>query len=188
MFTFSKNKVNVKMMDTLQSISKILNNSICDSRKTYDAYLQKLKDGQPTRDEDPRAHFCVYFLPFNSENKKIFIIHHKKSSLWLSPGGHIDKGETLLEALNREINEELGVKNFFKNEQLPFLLTITPIDNEIQPCKAHYDIWYLASTDGLNFHIDPAEFHDVKWLTIDEAKKIITDKANVKALEIIEKL
>lgn len=176
------------MMDTLQSISKILNNSICDSQETYDAYLQKMKDGLPTRDENPQFHFCVYFLPFNSENKKVFIIHHKKSGLWLSPGGHIDKGETLLEALNREINEELGVKDFFKKEQLPFLLTITPIENRIQPCKAHYDIWYLAPTDGTNFNIDPAEFHDVKWLTIDEARKIVTDKANVKALEIVEKL
>jgi len=176
------------MMDTLKSISKILNNSICDSRETYDAYLQKMKDGLPTRDENPQSHFCVYFLPFNSENKKIFMIHHKKSGLWLSPGGHVDKGETLLEALNREINEELGVKDFFKEEQSPFLLTITPIENKIQPCKTHYDIWYLLHTDGSNFNINPTEFYGVRWLTINEAREIVVDKASVKALEIVEKL
>ncbi len=175
-------------MDTIQSVSKILNSSICDSLKTFDAYKQRLTEGAPTRDENPQSHFCAYFLPYDSQNKKVFIIHHKKSGLWLSPGGHVDQGETLLEALNREINEELGVKDFFKEEQSPFLLTITPIENRVQPCKAHYDVWYLVPTDGSNFNVDPAEFHDMKWLTIDEARKIVTDKSNLKALEIVEKL
>ena len=93
-----------------------------------------------------------------------------------------------MEALNREIDEELGVKDFFKEEQSPFLLTITPIENRVQPCKAHYDVWYLMPTDGSNFNIDPTEFHDTKWLTIDEARKIVTDKPNLEALEAVEKL
>ena len=175
-------------MDTLESISKILNSKICDSADTFKAYEKRMTEGLFTRDENPQSHFCVYFLPYNSQNKKVFIIHHRKSGLWLSPGGHIDHGETLLEALNREIHEELGVKNFFKEEQSSFLLTITPIENRIQPCKAHYDVWYLVSTNGDNFNVDPAEFYDMKWLTIEEARKIVTDKQNLKALEIIEKL
>lgn len=175
-------------MDTIQSVSKILDSSICDSLETFSAFTQKLKKGSPTRDENPQYHFCAYFLPYNSKNKEVFIIHHKKSGLWLSPGGHVDKEETLFEALNREINEELGVKEFFGEEPSPFLLTITPIENRVQPCKTHYDVWYLLSTDGSNFNIDLAEFHDTKWLAIEEARKIITDKANLKALEIIENL
>ncbi len=165
-----------------------LNNIICDNPETFNAYQQKIKEGALTRDENPQSHFCAYFLPYNPKNKKVFIIHHKKSGLWLSPGGHIDKGETLLEALNREINEELGVKNCFKEEQSPFLLTITPIENRVQLCKIHYDAWYLVPTNGSNFNINPTEFHDAKWLTIEEARKIVTDQANIKALEIVEKL
>ena len=175
-------------MNTIESVSKILSRSICDSEETYTSYIQRLGEGAPTRDENPKSHFCAYFLPYDSANKKVFIVHHKKSGLWLSPGGHIDKGETLLEALNREIDEELGVKDFFKEEQSPFLLTITPIENRVQPCKAHYDVWYLMPTDGSNFNIDPTEFHDTKWLTIDEARKIVTDKPNLEALEAVEKL
>ncbi len=93
-----------------------------------------------------------------------------------------------MEALNREIDEELGAKDFFKEEQSPFLLTITPIENRVQPCKRHYDIWYLVPTDGGNFNINPAEFHNAKWLTIEEARKIVIDKANAEALDIIEEL
>ena len=167
-------------------ISKIIDISICDSESTHTNFLKRLEEGAFTRDENPQSHFCAYFLPYNSENKKVFIVHHKKSSLWLSPGGHIDKGEGLLETLNREIDEELGVKTFFKELPSPFLLTITPIENKVQPCKTHLDIWYLVNTDGANFNVDPKEFHETKWLTIDEAEKIVTDPPNRKALEFVK--
>ncbi len=168
-----------------KEIQKIINPSICDSENTRINFLKRLEEGAFTRDENPQSHFCAYFLPYNAENKKVFIVHHKKSGLWISPGGHIDKGEGLLETLNREIDEELGVKTFFKELPSPFLLTITPIENKVQPCKTHLDIWYLVKTDGVNFNVDPKEFHETKWLTIDEAEKIITDTPNRKALEFV---
>lgn len=166
-------------------ILKIVSPSICDSESTRISYLERLEEGAFTRDGNPKSHFCAYFLPYNKKNKKVFIIHHKKSGFWLSPGGHIDQGEGLLKALNREINEELGVKRFFKKLPSPFLLTITPIENTTQPCKTHFDIWYLVDIDGSDFNVDPKEFYDAKWMTINEAGKIVTDLANRKALEIL---
>ena len=174
-------------MDLREQIAKIIEPSICDSENTRVNFLKRLEEGNFTRDENLQTHYCAYFLPYNQKDKKVFIVHHKKSGLWLSPGGHIDKGEGLLETLNREINEELGVKNFFQEPQSPFLLTITPIENKVQPCKVHYDIWYLVPTDGSNFNVDPKEFHETRWLTIDEAEKIVTDVPNRKALETIKK-
>jgi len=170
-----------------EEIQKIIDPSICDSENTHINFLKRLEEGNFTRDENPQTHYCAYFLPYNQKGKKVFIVHHKKSGLWLSTGGHIDKGEGLLETLNREINEELGVKNFFQESQSPFLLTITPIENKVQPCKVHYDIWYLVFTDGSNFNVDPKEFHETRWLTIEEAEKIVTDAPNRKALETIKK-
>ena len=127
----------------------------------------------------------TFFLPFNPKNKQLFLAHHKKSGLWIAPGGHIDKGEILLETLNREIWEELGVKDHFKEAPNPFLLTITRINNTTQPCKTHYDIWYLMTTDGANFNVDPQEFYSTKWLSIDEARKIVTAPTNIAALKML---
>ena len=168
-------------------IFSITNMAICKNDGVYNAFLERLEKGMLTRDEDSKAHFCAYFLPFNPENKKFFIVHHKKSGLWLSPGGHIDAGETLLEALNREIKEELGLECFFKEPQTPFLLTVTPINHPTQPCKEHFDIWYSVPTDGGGFNIDPREFHNTQWMTIGEAKEIVTDPANLDALKIISR-
>lgn len=173
-------------MITQESISSIIKPDICFGENIYNDYIQRLVDGLPTRDENSQTHFCVYFLPYNQKEKKVFIVLHKKSGLWISPGGHIDKGETLFEALNREIDEELGVKDFFKEEPLPFLFTTTPIENKIQPCKKHYDVWYLVPTDGSDFNVDPQEFLDTKWLTLTEAKELMKDPANIKAIEILE--
>ncbi len=149
-------------------------------------FLAVLNEGGGlTRDEGNMSHFCVYFVPYNTKTKQLFIVHHKKSGLWLSPGGHIDKGELLLDALNREIKEELGVANFFSTLPQPFLISVTPINNPVQPCKEHLDIWFLVETYGSNFNVDLQEFYATKWVSLEEAKSIVTDPANQKAIEIL---
>ncbi len=169
-----------------EQIKQIANDFIEKEPQVAKRYLARLEENNElTRDENNPSHFCIYFLPYNSKTKQFFITHHKKSGLWLCPGGHINKGELLLDALNREIKEELGVANYFPELSKPFLITTTPINNPIQPCKEHLDIWFLLETDGSNFNVDPQEFHSTKWMTLDEARKIVTDKANLKAFDVI---
>lgn len=172
-------------MHTQGSISAVINPSICNN-DIFNDFKQRLEEGLLTRDENPKTHFCAYFLPYNPKTKEVFIVHHKKAGLWISPGGHIDQGEILFEALNREIYEELGVKDFFKEVPSPFLLTTTLIENAVQPCKKHYDVWYLVNTNGDNFNVDPHEFLDVKWVTIEEARNLVKDPANISALNAIQ--
>jgi len=176
-------------MKTLsEQIKEISVPNICAEEGIDARFLQRLLQGNLTRDEEAGSHFCVYFLPHNPQTKKVFMGHHKKSGLWLSPGGHIDKGEGLWEALNREIQEELGVKDFFAEAPSPFLLTITQIERDVRPCKTHFDIWYLAKTNGTNFTVDTTEFYDTKWLTPKEARALVSDKANLYALDALEKM
>ncbi len=151
-------------------------------------FTERLSEGDLTRDENPKTHFCAYFLPYNKEIRKVFIIHHKKSGLWLSPGGHIDREEDLMTTLNREIDEELGIKNKITEKIKPFLLTITPINNSVQPCKEHLDIWYQIPMSESEITVNPTEFHNSRWVTISEARELITNQPNLEALGKMEQV
>ena len=59
-------------------------------QKSSREFRALLKEEANIREERATKHFSVYFLPFNPETENIFIVHHKKADLWLSPGGHID--------------------------------------------------------------------------------------------------
>lgn len=52
-----------------------------------------------------------YFKNFKKKGKWIFC-KHKKRDTWENPGGHIDEGETPLEAAKRELYEETGAIDF----------------------------------------------------------------------------
>ena len=146
-----------------------------------------LESGKYIREEDAKKHFSVYFLPYNPKTKQVFIVHHKKSGLWLSPGGHIDSGESPLDTLKREVREELGVDINPDESTEPFFLSTVEIDNQNVPqCRKHYDIWYSVETDGNDFKVDPREFLDTRWVTPDEASKLVTDPSVLEAIDLIK--
>ena len=176
---FDFNFIKKELVDVIQKTPS-------EDENTKMRFIERVEKGAFTRDENLASHFCVYFLPYNKKTRKVFIVHHKKSGLWIGPGGHIDKGEDLHTTLNREIFEELGVKHFYKETPIPFLLTLTPIESTKRSCRFHFDIWFLMETDGSNFHVDPKEFYTTNWASFDEARKKSTNKANLKAFEIIE--
>jgi 8-oxo-dGTP diphosphatase len=173
-------------MNLAEEIRNIVSVIDSQNQEVVDRFINRTHDGALTRDENDKSHFCSYFLPYNPDTKQVFIVHHKKSGLWLAPGGHVDKDEDLLTGLNREIQEELGVDLAFSLLPKPFLLTITPINNPPQTCQEHLDFWFLLPTDGTNFAIDPQEFHTTRWVNYSEAYALVTDPANIQALQTIE--
>ena len=154
-------------------------------------FLQRIDKGNITRDEDPKNHLCVYFAAYDLKQKQLFIGHHKKSGLWLFNGGHIDKGENSIEAVEREIEEEWGIKMPASSIDNPRLLTITEIDNPTkQTCRRHYDIWYFISVNKDEFFPSQenlsVEFYDIKWVTSSEARCIVIEPNVLKAIEFLE--
>ncbi len=58
-----------------------------------------------------------YVVVLSEYNEKILLSRHKERKTWETQGGHIENGETPLEAAKRELFEESGAVDF---EIIPF--------------------------------------------------------------------
>ena len=116
---------------------------------------------------NPDIHIVAYFLLIDPVSKKILLVDHKKATMWIPAGGHIEVDEHPKETVKREIVEELGIEaNFFLED--PFFLTISKTSGTVQ---IHTDIalWYLLKGgEKLKYLYDQEEFHGIKWFSLDE--------------------
>ena len=174
------------------NLSQQLQQVVQESFFREKSFLQRLKKGGLTRDENQISHFCVYFPAFDPVAREIFLGHHKKSDLWLVNGGHIDKGELLEDTLQREMKEEWGRVIAWRRPLRPDLLTLTKIVNNPvgRPCRYHYDLWFFISVDKAKFKPDPKllaeEFFATKWLSLAASRRRVTDPNTLTAIKFLE--
>lgn len=128
------------------------------------------------REPDPAlctATFCVTI--YNGE----LLLVNNKSRGWELPGGHLDEGEQLKDALEREILEESGA--VIKDPQLFGYKKISPKNpvrykstERFYPYPHSYVPYYFAEASEL-FDAQPAvDIVEVKKVGLKEAKKLLT--------------
>jgi 8-oxo-dGTP diphosphatase len=120
----------------------------------------------------PPKHLVVYFIPVDTANGCLLLGDHRKSGLWLPPGGHVEEGEDPRQAVIRETREELGIAAEFHpafGGGKPFFLAVTPTNS----ANSHLDVdlWFVlrAERDAPLFP-DPREFRGVRWFGLDERR------------------
>ena len=115
-------------------------------------------------------------IVITNEKKQILLAKRYKQDAWQLPQGGIDKGETELDALYRELEEEVGlapeqVSLVAKTPNwLRYELPMEHIRRKQKPtCIGQKQVWYLLKlvsneTDiSLNLH-NKVEFDDWKWV------------------------
>ncbi|GCE37851.1 NTP pyrophosphohydrolases including oxidative damage repair enzymes [Rhodococcus wratislaviensis] len=117
----------------------------------------------------PPRHLVSYTVVVDPTDLSVFLVDHINAGLWLPTGGHVEPGEHPTETARRETREELGIDaDFDIAGSEPLFLTVTTtvgVDN------GHVDVslWYVvAAHRDTEFTLDPDEFRDGRWWTVDE--------------------
>lgn len=153
------------------------------NKTTVNLFKKRIKEKKLIKNVNVSNHFCVFFLPIDVQNKKIYLCYHKKANDWIPPGGHIDENELPIQTVIRECKEELSID--INEDQIEFFnLSVKQVDNTNSNCKTHYDIWYLVNLKVQYIDFIKKEYFDAKWVLISEAKKYI--KKNPEFLQVIE--
>lgn len=109
---------------------------------------------------------------------RLLLHHHRRLSLWLHMGGHVEEGESAEEAALREAGEESGLTD------LELAGGIFDLDIHAIPARGdepehdHFDVRYLARTsDPGAIRIDRGESNDLAWVPLDRAAERMPDDA-----------
>lgn len=122
--------------------------------------------------DTPPRHLVSYFVPVDTGNRCLLLGDHRKSGLWLPPGGHVEDGEDPRDTVIREAAEELGITARYHprlRSGHPLFLTVTPTAE----IHSHTDVslWFVLDVSmGTELEPDPREYKSVRWFGFDEER------------------
>ena len=88
------------------------------------------------------------------------------ASQWELPGGMIESGETVEEALVREIKEETGIS--IKEVRLIHIYT----NRDSLPDRQHFEITYQCTYRSGDVRLNPREHDSFAWLHLNEIRRL----------------
>ena len=111
-------------------------------------------------------------------DNEVLLIHHRKSGRWLPVGGHVECGEGLMEALAREVREEVGLEIAILSAP-PVVPATPPVEDLPLPFRlAEYDrgggaeltFDFIAAALSKDVRLQESEILDAWWLTLEEIR------------------
>jgi nucleoside triphosphatase len=107
-------------------------------------------------------------LIFNREGKAFLMRSHKWRGKWVLPGGHIELGERMEDALRREVKEETNLDI----RDIEFICFQEFIYDERFWQRRHFIFFdYACKTDLTDVQLND-EAEEYAWVTLDEALKM----------------
>lgn len=101
----------------------------------------------------------VYALIHDSEKDKILMVHNVEQNVWSLPGGAVEKGETLEQALVREVKEEIGLTATISG--------LVAINEKFFEEKGHHALFFTFRANVVTGELgaeDEGEISAIEWV------------------------
>lgn len=118
-------------------------------------------------EEHLRGHITGSSWIVNQTKDKALFTLHTKLNKWLQLGGHVDEGESVINAAFREALEESGLTGIKRLSDNIYDIDIHLIpENKKGPAHYHFDIRYLFEADDQEELGISSESKDLKWIPL----------------------
>ena len=130
-------------------------------------YIDLLKETQYNSDDLRAKHSGISAVIV--KNKKILMMDHVKFNFWTIPVGKVDKGQTVKEGLMMEMKEELNIKPT-KYKLIGKFQKKYMRNGKSVVVDAH--IFHIEKWAGTLRNNEPKKHRSIKWMSLDEIKRI----------------
>lgn len=121
---------------------------------------------------------CVIFgLDLEEETLKVMLVQRDVEPFegeWATPGGFVRRGETLMEAASRELEEETGIADVFLEQ----LYTFGDPDRDPRGWIVSVAYYALVSPDKHHIHAT-ADARQAKWFPVTSAPRLAFDHQEI---------
>jgi len=118
-------------------------------------------------------------LIFNQEGKIFLMKSHKWKNKYVIPGGRVELGERIEDALKREIKEETGL-DIYDIEFICFQEFV--FDDEFWKKRHFIFLDFACKTDSTEVKLN-YEGQDHVWVTLEEALKLLVEPYSRRTIE-----
>ena len=143
-----------------------------------------------SRDHFVPGHITGSCFIVDPATERVLLHHHRRLDRWLQMGGHLEDGESAIEAAMREGAEESGLSDLVLLRDSAFDLDVHDIPAARgEPVHCHFDIRYVARTSRPeSIMIDRAESKELAWVDLDKAVPLMNEDASKRAMLKIRKM
>ncbi len=140
---------------------------------------------EPVRPDAPAvAELSAGLILRRRSDQRVLLLHEADEDRWCFPKGHVEPGESLVEAARRETIEEAGLSDFTVDRELSeSRYRFFDLQRRINVFKT--TVYFLGSTDAEFGRLEPI-FDRAEWVSIADALSRLRypgDRAPLEALQ-----